>query len=227
MNANEAVRIACGSMVVYLIMAACANGQAHWIGTPPGSDASDGTESSGANRPDDGSATITLDALTDPVGMANAAPEQSGSRLKAKYYVGSDGSRQFLGWHDSMLNVDCAFYPASDGTTRCMPAGTTVSASVFSDPGCSQPLAETSKGCAPGKYELQLTAATACASNYYFRLFEVGAIYSGPLYSGTPGSCTEESDAGADSLRAAADIYELGSEIPPSTFVAVTVQTDP
>jgi hypothetical protein len=55
----------------------------------------------------------------------------------------------------------------------------------------------------------------------------VGTAYSGALYTGTPANCTAEPDAGVASLRSTYDIYSLGSEVMPSTFVAATVQTDP
>jgi hypothetical protein len=150
--------------------------------------------------------------------------------LKAKYYVGSDGSKQFAGWHDSMLNVDCVFLLASDATTRCLPFGgnATIIGGVFPDSGCTQPLAVTSKGCAPATYAYQvntLSAASGCATES-FRIFQVGGAYSGAIYTGTPANCSEQPDGGA-TYRATDDFYSVGSEVAPSTFVAATVQTDP
>lgn len=91
-----------------------------------------------------------LDALMDPVSEAMAGIEnpQSGTRLKGKYMMGSDGSKQYQlvvnefdvqdyppytgtgapqgrgvqpVWYDSMLMADCTFYPAADGKLRCLP----------------------------------------------------------------------------------------------------------
>jgi hypothetical protein len=88
-----------------------------------------------------------FDALTDPVPDANAGGENptSGTRLKGKYTMGSDGSKEYqlatlfndvhmqqgnpptgpgavhAVWYDSMLMADCSFLPASDGTLRCLP----------------------------------------------------------------------------------------------------------
>jgi hypothetical protein len=70
---------------------------------------------------------------------------------------------------------------------------------LFSDPGCTQPLVNVAKGCAPQIYAYQGVTA-ACAANSY-RIFQVGAAYTGMLYTGTPASCTAERDAGADNLR--------------------------
>jgi hypothetical protein len=85
-----------------------------------------------------------MDALTDPVPNAEAGVEnpQSGTRLKGKYIMGSDGSKEYLTrtldvnqdigsansqgisshpiWYDSMLMQDCSFYVAADGDTRCL-----------------------------------------------------------------------------------------------------------
>jgi hypothetical protein len=251
MNAKEGLKLVLGSVVVYVVMAACAS-----VGTMSPSDtsagagssggavsgsssggavsgsssgaASDGSGSSGASNGDDSGGMSLLDALTDPVPAAKADTTQSGSRLKAKYYVGSDGSKQFAGWHDSMLNVDCGFSLASDGTTRCIPTTATLVLAWFSDSGCSQPLAwVTSKGCAPATYAAQGIApiAPACTT-YSSRVFQVGAAYSGAIYTGTPANCSEQPDGGA-ALRATYDFYSVGSEVAPSTFVAATVQTDP
>jgi hypothetical protein len=136
-RAKEGLKLVFGSVVVYVVMAACASGGPGTAGgsgsgsvAPGGGDAagssggdgsgsSGGGSSSGGTALDDSGGRGILDALTDPVTEASAAPNQSGSRLKAKYYVGSDGSKTFTGMHDSMLNVDCNFIQASDSTTRC------------------------------------------------------------------------------------------------------------
>jgi len=34
---------------------------------------------------------------------------------QAKYYVGTDRSKQFMGWHDSMIDQDGGFQSGSDG----------------------------------------------------------------------------------------------------------------
>ncbi|MCA9619650.1 MAG: hypothetical protein KC731_11510, partial [Myxococcales bacterium] len=44
----------------------------------------------------------------------------SGSRLRAKYIDGDDGSRVFTTFHDTAIGTDCTFTEASDGP-RCLP----------------------------------------------------------------------------------------------------------
>jgi hypothetical protein len=225
MKAKEGLKLLFGSVVVYVVMAACASGgpgSAGGFGS--GSSEGDGSGSSGSGAPNDSGGAGILDALTDPVSEAKADTNQSGSRLKAKYYVGTDGSRQFSGWHDSMLNADCNFYPASDGSTRCMPG--TPASSVFSDAGCAQRAMGVTKGCVPEAYALvvnTVNAGSTCGA-YFYRVFPVGGLYSGTLYTGTPTTCTA---GGTASAQPTIDYYSLGSEVALSTFVAATVQTDP
>ncbi len=59
--------------------------------------------------------------VLDPVPEAAAESSVSGSRLKARTYRGEDGSRQFVGWRDTLLEIDCAFRAAGDGSVRCLP----------------------------------------------------------------------------------------------------------
>jgi hypothetical protein len=40
-------------------------------------------------------------------------------------------------WHDTTLDVDCAFVPAVDGVTRCLPLTQVERVDAFSDPECS------------------------------------------------------------------------------------------
>src|SRR5262245_27196823 len=88
----------------------------------------------------------------EPVGPIAEAQAQSGSRLKARWIVGTDGSRQFLSWHDSQLNADCTFASASDGSLRCLPVG--LQESGFRDAECTQRVfssAQSSECEAPGQ----------------------------------------------------------------------------
>lgn len=84
-----------GGSVVYVALAACSAASA------PRSAAG----GSGAPAP-------------GPVAEAQA---QSGTRLRARWMVGADGSRQFVGWWDSVRSEECAFTLAS--SMRCTPGG--------------------------------------------------------------------------------------------------------
>src|SRR5688572_33384336 len=49
-------------------------------------------------------------------GNTQALGYENGSRLRARVYAGTDGAKQFLGWRDTQLGVDCAFGRVADGT---------------------------------------------------------------------------------------------------------------
>ena len=81
-----------------------------------------------------------------PIASAMADINTGGTRLKANYLAGSDGSQQFLStFHDSKRNEDCAFSKASDGSIRCLPtmgppATPSVYSVYFTDAACTQPV---------------------------------------------------------------------------------------
>ena len=71
----------------------------------------------------DGS-TTTDGSSPDGGDGGNAKGDQgltAGSRLKVRYYVGSDGSEQANGFFDSSRNENCSYRVASDGAVRCLP----------------------------------------------------------------------------------------------------------
>jgi hypothetical protein len=161
MRAREAAKMLGGSIVVYVVIAACAasNGVNPGFsddGGLEGDDSSSGGSSGGGagGQPEaDGSGSGSgnngpsiMDALTNPVPGASADPYQSGSRLEANYYAGADGSKQFMTMHDTQLNVDCAFQGAADGVLRCIPTGQGIFVGYYADSGCT-PIVAQYKGC--------------------------------------------------------------------------------
>lgn len=140
MRRNEVLRALVSGGLIYVVMAACSAssdgggpvaGTGQDAGQLDGATGADGSGDGAGGAPDamgdalaDGSKDSSiLDALTDPVPDALADVTTSGSRLKAKWIVGADGSKQFRNWYDSQLGHDCYFNPASDGQTRCLPYG--------------------------------------------------------------------------------------------------------
>ncbi|HTB71956.1 MAG TPA: hypothetical protein VK762_01870 [Polyangiaceae bacterium] len=227
---KEAAKIVVGSCLVYVAMAACSASDGGFVpvdgnegdATAIGDDAQGGGRMS--SDKDSGSMMSTImDALTDPVPAAKADPV-SGSRLKTQYWNGADGSKQAMsGFYDSMLGETCYPSTASDGQMRCMPGMAGVSS--FGDSGCTQSLALV-VGCGTTpKYASQSVAATACnrpQTTYY----ALGSPFNGSMYySGTPASCT---GTPVSALTAEGySLYTLGAQVPASTFVAITVTTDP
>ncbi len=254
MKTAEALKLVLGSVVVYGIVAACSATDGSMTG-PSGSSGSTTATSgtaSGASRsasagtgggsgPDgsegnsDGSPDMTslFDALTDPVFEAKADITTSGTRLKANYFVGTDGSKQFQSWHDSQLNLDCNFLTSTvDGTTRCLPVSAGSFIGYYTDPQCSQKLVAATT-CSPGLYlTVYETGTSTCVPTSVAHVFAPGSQYTGATVFVM--TTVYSPDAGANvpacvSTSAATTLtyYTLGAEVPMSTFVQATIQTDP
>lgn len=155
--------------------------------------------------------------------VAEAKAQESGSRLKARWYVGDDGSRQFLGWYDAELKTDCSFGRGFDGALHCLPSvGVTT---TFTDADCSQPIfSQTSRSCADGPPVIgsmdSVDGASQCAV-YRQRYFAVGAeVVPEALYMLSGSLCKE---ATVDPSRT---YWSVASEIPLSRFVSGEIVTE-
>lgn len=153
---------------------------------------------------------------------------ESGSRLKAKYYQATDGSKQAFGWHDSQLNFDCVFGPTTDGKTRCVPLSGAVASvgNYFLDAGCSVPVALSPIGCASGNYAASVFTGQVCANgwslNETFTYYGVGAKLSPAMpFFGKPGSCAQTP------VPETFDAYTTTGVVPPSTFVEAVEKVEP
>jgi hypothetical protein len=140
---------------------------------------------------------------------------ESGSRLKARRYVATDGATQFVGWWDSERKENCGFARATDSKLRCLPVA--VAASYFSDPGCTKPAA---LACEPPKYMGKAEASTLCGGETRTRIYESGPSTGQAYYIGTPTNCFAGSPL--DGINA----YGVGSEVPASEFVSAAESVD-
>src|SRR5687768_11906869 len=80
------------------------------------------------------------DAAGDAPGLSDAGARSAGvfvptdgSRLKARWMEGPDGSRTLWGWYDTTLKAPCRFSRAIDGEQRCLPEGPGADALWFAD----------------------------------------------------------------------------------------------
>lgn len=207
---------------VYYAMAACggSDGSTALTGGPragQGDDSSGGTAGPGPGSSTSSASSTSGSTSTSgsPVPNAMAEGYKSGSRLKLRYYEGSDGTVEFVTWFDTQRSEECQFRPHDDGTYRCIPwTDATISTLFYSDSGCAVPVSAISKGSIPRLY-----IATADALGTKYRIYNRGPIYGGPIYYGSP--CTLYPSA------TAFDIYSLGPELPSSLFLSATIKTTP
>lgn len=155
-----------------------------------------------------------------PVPSAQAA--ESGSRLKAKWFVTEDGARYFdFNWYDSERSHDCTFMAAGDGVQRCLPtaAATTL---TYRDSACTVPVFSfTNAGCGAQNGYGWAMEQLSCGITRY-RVFPIGEIIDPEtLYAKSGANCNSITPSKGFVYRAA------GTEIPPSAFAAGTYEIDP
>jgi hypothetical protein len=229
MRARETLRILGGSILVYTAVATCRVAGSGTAALDSGT-----VDVSAPGSPDVSAAggfdvSRVLDALTDPVPAAQAGSPQSGSRLKALYFVGADGSKQpvpgQIEWYDSQRGENCGFTQYADGNYYCLPRQSAAVGGTFADVGCTQPLvqAQAVSGCATPTTASTYTGTGSCSLGtglQVLHIYQVGSLFTGTPYSGTPSSCNKTTAPSGYSL------YVLGAEIPASSFVSATVQAD-
>ena len=133
-------------------VAACSNDRDTPIpDTPDGGSGGTTTVTNGGAGGVTSSASATTStssvSTTTSTGAGGNPGFQGGTRLDPRYIDGSDGSRHFIGFHDTLKQVDCSFRPASvcGSELRCYPIqepmaslGVTYSlTNVYTDAACS------------------------------------------------------------------------------------------
>ncbi len=129
----------------------------------------------------------------------------SGSRLKARFMTAEGGARQFQGWHDSELDVDCSVF---GDEMRCYPDAS--STGLFADATCDTPLVNVFRDatCSPVP-AFVATYTNAPCSYGYERLWHTGAkvspsmVYSKDLTGACVGSAPDPQF----------DYYTAGAEV--------------
>jgi hypothetical protein len=243
---KNAAKFLSGSVMTYVLMAACSaatggpkasstaggaqavaggatgmGGATSQDGSPMAGSSNGGANNSSAGAAHSGAAGM-LGMMMDPVPDAAAEPATDGSRLKAEYNVGADGSRQFAGWWDSQRNEECAFQPFADGSQHCVPLYTGVIQLGFSDSSCSSALFAIALSTCPDpatvKYALS-GAAWGCTAFSYAAVESLTLATPDKIFSGTPAACV-------DVTASYKPVYNFftGTEIPLSSFVAATKQ---
>ena len=137
--------------------------------------------------------------------------------LTPVYTQGSDGSQGFDHWVDATSASPCSLYEAADQTNRCLPNTDAAGASgLYTDSTCTTPAASTPDvGCGAPAYGTTYGQDPQCG--FFLRIFTVGPKLTSSPYAGTTANCTAFKEPGFA-------FYSPGSEVPPSSFVQVTLQ---
>lgn len=85
--------------------------------------ATTGSGGAGGDRSSSASQSSAEASSSSGTGGSHAAGFESGDRLRARYILGADGSKQLTGFYDSEKGVDCVYLPLlASGELRCVPA---------------------------------------------------------------------------------------------------------
>ena len=152
-------------------------------------------------------------------GNMQALGYENGSRLRARVLSGADGSKQFYGWWDTSLGLQCSFLPADDGSHRCLPQTqatyTDGQSGYFSNGSCTVQLALTACTGATPTYALR---GTGCPASY--EVAELGPEYTGAVYQKVNGQCN------ASTAPSGFKLYQLADDVPAATFASADIKTE-
>lgn len=157
-----------------------------------------------------------------PKGNPGSAAEETdaigGTRLRARYLAGSDGTHQFAGeWFDSERGEICVFALSTNGDMRCFPSDVraTVPTNIYADAACTQRVAtEINTTCGAGNYAIEVI--DICPPRR--RIYGLGALHTGGLYYiDTLGNCEDYPGSFGDR-----DMFLLGPQIFDNAFVGST-----
>lgn len=167
---------------------------------------------------------------TGAAGPAGKDASASGTRLKPRWYVGEDGSRQAFdrysdGMYDSQLKMRCRWNLAPDGATRCQPVSDLPV--FYADAACASPISHL-----PCDPELRYAREPAdnvgegsCAvGTYNYREigFEIILQPGAALFWKPSGTC--------QNYGFAEDVFKYASAgplIPNSAFASASIETAP
>ncbi len=144
-----------------------------------------------------------------------------GTFLEARYYE-ADGVHVFRGWHDTGLDISCAFQVASDGRYRCLPAEPDVgyTGTEFGDASCTLPIL-LAPACEVPRFALGVARPTPlCGEPSGRSVLAVGAARaSSTFYRSEEGVCTPYT------APAGLVVHDLSGRIDADDFIAAELAT--
>jgi len=137
----------------------------------------------------------------------------SGTRLRAVLDV-AGSAKLFKTWHDTLLDIDCAFAIDADNVERCLPGPNAYTA--YADDKCSKPIVVLNPGDAIPPYVQEPWQPFRCGHGLSY--FTVGADTTATAsFSNQSGSCQMNGEITATQI-----VKKLGTAVPATTFVAAT-----
>lgn len=162
-----------------------------------------------------------------PVGPEGSGGNVSGSRIKARFFAGADGSQGIMdpysgGMWDSQLEIACSWRTATDGAIRCVPLLT--AAVQYIDDQCMTAVALKPCGSEYRYANEQTTIGCTFSADTYRKIEGLAVLPNGaPLYRRTfMGDCIT-----VGSVQASQEYVSAGPELPPETFQAAEIITAP
>lgn len=160
--------------------------------------------------------------------LARSHDATSGRTVQLIHSTSGSTSLRDLLLYDTQHGVECQETPQLDGTTRCLPRSGNVS-SFFTDMGCTAAIqvlqvSVGGTGCTAPAAPTMITRSIApmppdtCGTT--FQVYDVGALYTDTLYTGTPPACAAADTTGFQN-------YVLGAQHAPTEFPLGTLVRDP
>ena len=188
---KNAILIFVSSLVLYVSMACSAGGSAGGFNSTGGLTSNAGTTGSISGG---GSGGVGGLSVLNPVPSADAAI--SGSRLKARFRISSDGSKEYLPgeWYDSVRQENCSIVNDKNGIQRCLPIGDAMGSpttTYYSDSSCLYAAVISTANC-PRKYVvLYGSVVGSCSASMSYQIYQIGTQITGYIYQKSGNSCIQ------------------------------------
>lgn len=228
MTIRNSIKIFFGSIGTYLLVAvlhACvapAGTPSRLTGSGGAGGAATQMTGTGANS-SHASGTDSSGSVINPVPDAHA--DESGTRIKVQWAVGEDGFRSALSLWDSTLSTRCGMARTDDGGLHCVPFAAlfTKTADAFSDAACTKAI-RIASGCLGNFASDKSTYVGSCQDAQF--ILAIGTVYpvsprAAAVYVKSGGSCVLWPAPNGGGFG------DLGSPMPISDFVSISITTDP
>jgi hypothetical protein len=137
----------------------------------------------------------------------------SGTRLRAVLDV-AGSAKLFKTWHDTLLDIDCAFAIDANNVERCLPIPDAYA--VYADDKCTKPIVILNPGASTPPYVPEPWQPFTCGHGISY--FTVGADTTATTgFSNQTGTCAMNGEIAATQI-----VKRLGTAVPETTFVAAT-----